>query len=144
MAPAASAPSAQVNTASGGWPSIWNICAISMMPAPKIATPARIGRMREGRMLALEQHAGDAVGAEQTAEDHGEAQQLRHLAPMRRDKAHGAEADEHGTEDAEGGGEVELARMAGDVAADGGFAVGVDPAGLPPAHEVAVEALGVA
>ena len=34
--------------------------------------------------------------------------------------------------------------MPGDVAADGGFTVGVDPAGLTPAHEVAVETLGVA
>jgi hypothetical protein len=31
-----------------------------------------------------------------------------------------------------------------DVAADRGFPVGADPTGFPPAHEVAVEALGVA
>ena len=73
-----------------------------------------------------------------------EAEQPRHLAPMRGDEAHGAEADQHGAEDAERGGEVELAGVAGDIAADGGFAVGVDPAGLTPAYEVAVEALGVA
>ncbi len=44
------------------------------------------GGMGEGRMLAVEQHAGDAVGAEQAAEDHGEAEQpaaSRSNAPRR-------------------------------------------------------------
>ena len=34
-----SAPSAQVSTASGGLPSMWYICAISMIDAPNTAMP---------------------------------------------------------------------------------------------------------
>ena len=36
---ASSAPSAHVRTASGGLPSMWYICAISMIEAPKTAMP---------------------------------------------------------------------------------------------------------
>ena len=66
------------------------------------------GGVREGRMLALEQRSGEAVGAKQAAEDQGQPEQPRHLVPMRGNEAHGAKADEHGAEDAERGGEVEL------------------------------------
>ena len=36
---ASSAPIAHMSTASGGLPSMWYICAISMMDAPKTAMP---------------------------------------------------------------------------------------------------------
>ena len=63
---------------------------------------------------------------------------------MRGDEAHGAEADQHGAEDAERRSEIELAGVASDVAADGGFAVRGNPAGFTLAYEVEVEALVVA
>ncbi len=113
-------------------------------PGPEDSDAGKDRSVGENRMIALKQGAGDAVGRKQPGEDQRDAEQAGHFGPVRGDEAHGAEADQHGTEDAEYGGEVELAGVPGDIAANGGFAVGVDPAGLTPAYEVAVETLGVA
>ncbi|MEI9901682.1 MAG: hypothetical protein WDN31_17990 [Hyphomicrobium sp.] len=54
------------------------------------------------------------------------------------DEAHGAEADEHGAENAEGGGEVELgARRGSDIAADSCLTVGTYPSRLRASARVA-------
>ncbi len=64
---------------------------------------------------------------------------------MRGDEAHGGKADQHRTENAQRRSQIELVLVVlDDVAADRGFSVGTDPAGFTPAHEVAVEALGIA